>query len=144
MKKNAFYDAEQTDENRERAREQVAPVIKKIVKDEVIVKKGFIITEENMIKVEALGTYSDNFNITIFLGKLLLLLILFIIAFNLFKPPVLIETPAKSRMFLILSLFSIFFVIASLITRYIDPADGLPAAVFCTYSTDNNAYFNSS
>ena len=130
IEENAFYDAEQTDENRERAREQVAPVIKKIVKDEVIVKKGFIITEENMIKVEALGTYSDNFNITIFLGKLLLLLILFIIAFNLFKPPVLIETPAKSRMFLILSLFSIFFVIASLITRYIDPADGLPAAVF--------------
>ena len=66
---NTFYDSDQTDAKRLRAREQVEPVIKKIVKDEVIVKRGFIITEEDMIKIEALGSYSDNLNFSILIGK---------------------------------------------------------------------------
>ncbi len=130
IEENAFYDSKLTDENKLRAREQVDPVIKKLVKDEVIVKRGFIITEENMIKVEALGNYSDSLSFTIFIGKLFLLIFLFIITFKLFSPPVLLKTPAKSRMYLILALFTIYIISVSLVTRYLTDAEGRPAAVF--------------
>ena len=127
---NTFYDSEQTEKNRERTAEQVEPVVKKLVKDEVIVKKGFIITKENMIKVEALGNYSDNLNITIFFGRLFFLIFLFIISYNLFKPPILVETPGKSRLYLTLALFSIFILTAAVITRYTNPYPGIPESVF--------------
>jgi len=130
VEENTFYDSEQTKNNRDRAREQVLPVIKKIVKDEVIVKRGFIITEENMIKVEALGTYSDNLNITIFLGRLIFIIFLAIVSYIILRPPVLVATPAKSRMYLIMVLFSIYIVIAALITRYTNLSENLPEAVY--------------
>ena len=126
---NTFYDSEQTDARRQRAREQVEPVVKKIVKDEVIVKKGFIITEEDMIKVEALGTYSDNLNFSILIGKFLFLLCIFFISYYLFKPPVL-ETPSRSRMFVVLSLYLIFILSAALVSRYAKLDDGIPISVF--------------
>ena len=126
---NTFYDSDQTDAKRLRAREQVDPVIKKIVKDEVIVKKGFIITEEDMIKIEALGSYSDNLNFSILIGKFFLLLFIFFITYFLFRPPVL-KTPARSRMIIILALYSIFIVTASLVSRYITPEEGLTISVY--------------
>ncbi|MDC7227169.1 MAG: HDIG domain-containing protein [Spirochaetales bacterium] len=127
---NAFYDSEQTEANKKRAREQVEPVIKKIVKDEVIVKKGFIITEEDMIKIEALGLYSDNHNFTSLFGKLFLLVIILIVSLNLLRPPVLLESPALSRMYLMLTLFAIFILAAALESRYMNLAEGMPLAVF--------------
>ncbi|HAK47187.1 MAG TPA: metal-dependent phosphohydrolase, partial [Spirochaeta sp.] len=127
---NTFYDFEQTEANQTRVREQVEPVIKKIVKDEVIVKKGFIITAEDMIKVEALGSYSDSLSFTLLFGKFFLLMMIFIISYKLFRPPVLLKTPARSRMFLVFSLYSIFIISAALVSRYITPADGLPISAY--------------
>lgn len=130
VEENAFYDAEQTKNNRDRAREQVLPVIKKIVKDEVIVKKGFIITQENMIKVEALGSFSDTLNVSVFFGRLIFIILLSIIAYNLLKPPILVAAPAKSRLYLMMILYSIFIVTAALISRYSNLAEGFPEAIY--------------
>ena len=130
VEENAFYDSVTTEENRQRAREQVEPVVKKIVKDEVIVKKGFIITEENMVKVKALGNYSDNMNFSFFFGKMFFLIFLFLFAFNVFRPPVLVRVPLKSRLYLIFALFSIFIISSSLVVRYLSGSNNLPAAVF--------------
>ena len=127
---NTFYDAEQTKSKRERAYEQVEPVVRKLVKDEVIVKKGFIISNENMVKIEALGVYSDNLNISIFFGRLVYILILFIISYKLLKPPILVKTPATSRLYIILGFFAVYAVVSALVSRYTDPAAGMPESVF--------------
>ena len=127
---NSFYDADQTKTNRERAREQVEPVIKKIVEDEVIVKKGFIITEENMIKIDALGTYSDSLNLFNLFGRLVYIIFLATVAYNLLRPPILVKIPAKSRLYTIMVLLVIYILLAALISRYVDPPEGMPEAVY--------------
>ncbi|MBI9105535.1 MAG: HDIG domain-containing protein [Spirochaetales bacterium] len=130
IEENAFYDSEQTKSNRDRAREQVLPVVKKMVKDEVIVKRAFIITEENMVKVEALGNFSDNLNVSIFFGRLIFIIFLAIVSYKLLRPPILLAVPAKSRLYLIMVLFSFYILTAALITRYTNHSGSLPEAVY--------------
>ena len=130
IEENAFYDSEQTELRRLRVLEQVEPVVKKIVKDEVIVKKGFIITEDDMIKVTALGNYSDTMSFTFLFGKMFYLIIIFFIAYNLFKPPVLVKKPAKTRLYLLLILFSIYILGNSLLVRFLSITLNFFSSVF--------------
>ncbi len=130
IEENSFYDSELTEKNRARARDQVDPVIKKMVKGEVIVKKGFIITEENMIKVEALGSFSEKVNVTVFFGRFLYLLFLFIISVKLLQPPILLKTPIRNMLFLMLILFAVYSVTSSLVIRYLNLQEGMIFAAF--------------
>ncbi len=130
IEENSFYDSELTEKNRARARDQVEPVIKKMVKGEVIVKKGFIITEENMIKVEALGSFSEKVNVTVFLGRFLYLLFLFIISVKLLQPPILLRTPIRNMLFLMLILFAVYSVTSSLVIRYLNLQEGMIFSAF--------------
>ena len=130
LKENTFFDSEQTSFKKKRARDQVQPVVKKLVKNEVIVKKGFLVSSEDMVKVKALGTFTDSKNYSILLGKLIILLFIFIVGFYIFKPPVLVKTPARHYLYTIIIMFIIYILTAILLKRYLKTNEFLPVSIF--------------
>lgn len=101
---NAFYDHEQTEVNRRRARESVTPVVNEVNEGDVIVRKGFVVTEEDMEKIEALGTRQNRLNVRGILGSFLFLLLLYIGALTLLSPPLLkVRLDEVQRYFVLIS-----------------------------------------
>ncbi|TFG62162.1 MAG: hypothetical protein E4H36_08635, partial [Spirochaetales bacterium] len=74
---NAFYDEEQTVRNRDRALRAMEPVVRKILKGEHVVKKGFVITEDDFEKIKALGNHAASVNLQVLIGNALFMLLLF-------------------------------------------------------------------
>jgi cyclic-di-AMP phosphodiesterase PgpH len=74
---NAFYDAQTTNENRRKAREAVEPVVRKLVAGEPIVNQGQIVTDEDMVKIRALGERSTTVNVLSLAGTVFFLVVLY-------------------------------------------------------------------
>jgi putative nucleotidyltransferase with HDIG domain len=76
LRPNAFYNAELTREMQDAAAEKVQPVIVSIRKDEKIIGKGEIITEEHALKLEKLGLLKKEFPLKRLFGAAFLVAIL--------------------------------------------------------------------
>jgi cyclic-di-AMP phosphodiesterase PgpH len=81
IRENAFFNADQSLKNLDQARKSVDPVVRKIVKGERIIRKGFIVTDADVQKVKAIGANSMKANSRPFFGLALYLLMLYILAF---------------------------------------------------------------
>lgn len=70
---NAFYDAENTNLHRARARSEVEPVTERLVRGQVLARRGDVISESTAQRVAALGQFARTVNVNqIFAGALLL------------------------------------------------------------------------
>ncbi len=88
IEENTFYNADETEKYRERALEEVEPVMKTIVEGERIVKEGYVISPENMAEIAVLDRFSRRDNINAVLGTIVILLIVGALALFLLNPPV--------------------------------------------------------
>ncbi len=74
---NAWYDSPNTRVQRNRARAEVEPVTEKLVKGQVLVRRGDIVTEAAAQKIRALSEYSMTVDLNGMAGSALLLLGIF-------------------------------------------------------------------
>ena len=73
---NAFYDAENTDLHRTRARGEVEPVTERLVRGQVLARRGDVISESTALRVKALGEFARTVNVNQIVGSALLLAVL--------------------------------------------------------------------
>jgi cyclic-di-AMP phosphodiesterase PgpH len=84
LRENLVYQADESEAKLESAIKQVAPVLVVIDKGQRIIKRGFIITEENYAQLEALASSGVYIDIRHFLGTLLFLVILALSSYYVF------------------------------------------------------------
>jgi len=107
---NTFFDPESTRKNRERIGSEVEPVRIKLLKGEIIVQKGFIVSEEDMEKIEAMGAYTASVNVNTLVGNLILLLILALLSLYLLNPPIAVKRISREKQVFLLFLFLFFYI----------------------------------
>jgi cyclic-di-AMP phosphodiesterase PgpH len=114
---NAFFDAERTALNQTKAGEAVVPVVRKLVKGERIVKSGAVISEQDMLKITALGEYSTTVSLNSFIGTGFFLLIVYLLASVLFLPPFAQKKPERKQIYLILGIATGYLILAVIFVR---------------------------
>jgi cyclic-di-AMP phosphodiesterase PgpH len=114
-RENAFYDADETAHREEMAMGALEPVVRTLQKDETIVKEGFVITEEDMVKVRALGDMKAVVDFSVLAGTAILLLFLFILSAFLLNPPVIKKQLDSGLQYLLLGMSFLYAVMAAVI-----------------------------
>lgn len=120
-KENCFYDFEETQQKRERVLTNAAPVYKTIKKEDIIVKKGFVITDTDMEIINAMGGAGIQTNYRQIIAVLMYVLSLFYLAYILFTLP--IEktlTAEKGNNLLILVMAEVFFMFILIVFKLTD------------------------
>ncbi len=126
---NGFFDAEETEKSRQKAMDEVEPVQAKLVRDQVIVRRGDIIDAETAARIRALGEYSVTVNLNSIAGNILFLLIVFFFSLFMFQKRV-VGRSLKHNQVLFLAATALIFLLASaLLARFFTPAGGIPFSV---------------
>jgi putative nucleotidyltransferase with HDIG domain len=126
---NGFFDAEETEKSRQKAMEEVEPVQAKLVRDQVIVRRGDIIDAETAARIRALGEYSVTVNLKSISGNVLFLLILFFFALFLFQERVVGRSLKRNQVLFLAATVLTFLLASALLARFFTPADGIPFSV---------------
>jgi len=125
---NGFLDIEQTLKAKARAVEGVEPVQAKLARDQVILRKGDLVTEEAALQIKALSEYSANVSSSRIVGNALFVLIVY--GFCLFLlGSALLRTPLKRSQALFLAALSLsYLILAGVFVNLLEPPGGLPLA----------------
>jgi putative nucleotidyltransferase with HDIG domain len=129
-KENAFHDSEQTLIKIERAQAEAQPVMIKLVKGQKIVKKGFLITNEDMRKLRAIGVSAVTINVFTILGTGLTILLMFAMAVILLRPPLAKGAFSQNYIYLLLGMIFCHLVLLVLLSQFIDIRSDIPLAIF--------------
>jgi cyclic-di-AMP phosphodiesterase PgpH len=76
---NVYLDAEETRRKQIEAEEQVTPFIATVKQNEIIIREGEIITEEHLVKLEALGLKTPHTSKVAFIGIAILVIIIILL-----------------------------------------------------------------
>jgi len=111
-KENLFFDYNETFKKKEALLANIEPVYKTVMAGDVIVKKGFVISDSDMEKIQALRKTSKHLNIGGLSGTIIFFILTFIIAIVV-VPPVMEcnKTRKQSYMLFFMALAEIFFFI---------------------------------
>ncbi len=126
---NAFFDADATRQRRERARAEVAPMMEKLTRGEVIVRRGDLVSESAAAKIRALADYARTVDVNGILGEAFFLVVVFLLALFLLSMKAAPAALRREHVFLLLALGLLHLVIASLVVRFVSLPDWMPAAV---------------
>jgi len=126
---NGFFDTEETEKSRQKAMAEVEPVQAKLVRDQVIVRRGDIIDAETAAQIRALGEYSVTVNLNSIAGNVLFLLILFLFALFLFQKRVVGRYLKRTQVLFLAATVLTFLLASALLARFFTPAEGIPFSV---------------
>jgi putative nucleotidyltransferase with HDIG domain len=126
---NGFFNTGETEKNRQKAMAEVEPVQAKLVRDQVIVRRGDIVDSETAAQIRALGEYSVTVNLNSIAGNILFLLILFFFALFLFQKRVVGRSLKRNQVLLLAATVLTFLLASALLARFFTPAEGIPFSV---------------
>ena len=126
---NGFYDAEETEKRRRRAMAETEPVQAKLVRDQVIVRKGDIITEKTAEQIRALGEYSTTLNLTSLASSILLVLLGYAFALFALQERVIGIKLRRKHILFLATLLGVYLLLAALVYSFFTPPLMLPFAV---------------
>ena len=127
---NTFFAADETAENKQKAVENVSPIKRKLQAGEYLLKKGEIITQGEKEKIHAMVAFSKKINLYGILGSILFLGFLTTLAFFLLRPPLTAIRLNNTQLFILLSFFVIYMVIAIIVDRWKPADEWVPFAIF--------------
>ncbi len=129
---NGFLDLGETLKAKTKAVEQVEPVLAKLSRDQVIIRKGDLVTEEEALQIRALSEYSANVSISSIAGNALYVLIVFALCPFLLTAlaPALKRSQLAFLAGIILSYLALAAVIFNLLEAPAGPAAGRVPADF--------------
>ena len=111
-RENCFYDFQETTVKRERILSESAPIYVNINKGDLIVKKGFIISETDMAKINAMGNVVVSTNYRKVFGIILYLISVYFISFVLFSSTVLRKKMSKIDLYLLITMGELYLIYA--------------------------------
>ena len=129
-KENLFFDYNETNKKKETLLANLDPVYKTLMQGDVIVKKGFIISDSDMEKIEALKQNSSTMNFGGITGTVIFLLLLFVMGVVII--PIIMEQNKGrkySYMFFFLILIEIFFFLFLVLVKTPPLFDNIIAAL---------------
>ena len=109
-KENCFYDYQETTAKRERILSESEPLYMNIEKGELIVKRGFIISETDMAKINAMGDVVISTNYRKVSGIILFLISVYFISTILFSKTVLRKKMSVADFFFLIIMGEIYLV----------------------------------
>lgn len=80
LRPNMIFDQNATEKNRKEAMEKVAPVTHTVRRDEIIIRSGDVVTEDDIKILEALGLQKSKINYLSIIGTIILISIMIILA----------------------------------------------------------------
>ena len=114
---NAFYDRESTSLHRTRARGEVEPVTERLVRGQVLARRGDVVSESTAQRVKALGTFERTVNVNQIAGSALLLACSLAFAVWLLSPHALGFALERGQVLLLAALSVILVAAAAALAR---------------------------
>jgi len=130
ISENVFFSSDDTAQRLAESRSRVEPVVKQIERGDRVIKKGFIVSKDDMIRLRALGlslTKSDPAHVT---GQILVLLFVFGFFIYLLNPRVIGRLLKPTEVYLLSGLTAAYLVGAVFASRVIVSFDFFPSAIF--------------
>ncbi|MDX9801320.1 MAG: hypothetical protein RBT69_08300, partial [Spirochaetia bacterium] len=115
---NCFYDFEETQRKRERVLLNTTPVLSSIKKGDVIVEKGFIITDSDMEIIKTMGSTVTNTNYRKITAILLYMISIYFLSLILFTQKGVIRKNEPGDVMLLLVLAELFFVYTLVVLKF--------------------------
>lgn len=132
---DCFLNREETLNKRQKVYNEVEPVLGKLVKGQVIIRKGDIITESIKSKIDALGEYSFQINVKGITGAVLFLAVLFILTLYLLNANIIGIRLNKEQIRLLAGLTVAYSIIAVVLFRVSGLSDWIPFSVIIPTAT---------
>jgi putative nucleotidyltransferase with HDIG domain len=129
VRENVFFSLPDTLQRVAEVRSQVEPVVKRIEKGKRIIKKGFIISDENMQELRALRLNNPHRDPRDAVSVLLTLLLIFLLLVHLSGLPVLGRSLSVQEIYLLSALTALYFIGAGLLKNMALSAEHLPISV---------------
>ncbi|MBR3671374.1 MAG: HDIG domain-containing protein [Spirochaetia bacterium] len=129
-KENLFFDYNETNKKKETLLANLDPVYKTLMQGDVIVKKGFIISDSDMEKIDALKQSSSTLDLGGIIGTVIFLSILFIMGIVII-PIVMDQNRGRKQSYMLffLILIEIFFFLFLILVKTPPLFDNLIAAL---------------
>ena len=129
-KENLFFDYNETNKKKETLLANLDPIYKTLMQGDVIVKKGFIISDSDMEKIEALKNWSSGTDVSGIIGTVIFLVLLFIMGIVII-PDVMEKNKARKQSYMIffLILIEIFFFLFLILVKTPPLFDNIIAAL---------------
>ncbi len=109
-RENCFYDFDETQKKRERVLLNTNPVFSTIRKGDVIVEKGFIITDKDMEIIKSMGSTVTKTNYRKITAVLMYLLSIYFLSYILFSLPGVIRKTVRGDILLVIIMGELFFI----------------------------------
>jgi putative nucleotidyltransferase with HDIG domain len=126
---NGFLDMSQTEKYRQKAMEEVEPVQAKLAKDQVIVRKGDIISQEAAAQTKALGEYSATVNLSSIAGYTLFLLMVFALGLFLVRERVIGMSLKRPQLLFFAVMVLLHLLLAAVLARLYVPLKNFPFSI---------------
>jgi putative nucleotidyltransferase with HDIG domain len=126
---NCFFDEVETELQRRKAGDEVEEVIRKLVRGQVIVRKGDIIDDEDLIRIRAIGESAVTFNINTIVGTAILLAIIYAVAFMLLGKNFFGKSLSDNEVYFLTGMAFLYIVIASALTQVPWESNWIPVSV---------------
>ncbi len=126
---DCFYSESETSKRKQKILSEVEPVMVRLVKGQVIVRKGDIITPTIKAEIDAIGEYTLQLNIMNIVGSLFFLALVFILVLFLLSSKVLNHSLERDELYLITGLLFVYLVIAVIFNRVDGISEWLPFSV---------------
>jgi putative nucleotidyltransferase with HDIG domain len=129
IRENVFFSPSDTSQRVEEVRSQVEPVVKRIEKGKRIIKKGFVITDENMQELRALRLNNPDRDPRDAISIFLILFLIFLMLVHLSGLPVLGRILSVQEIYLLSALTALYFIAAALLKNMAIRVEHLPISV---------------
>ncbi len=126
---NCFYDSQMTQERRNRARADVDPVVEKLARGQVLVRRGDLITEPIALRIQALNASMKTLDARGIIGSVLFLLVVFSLAFFLLGMRGAGVPIRRNNALLLLGLGLGHVIVSALVVRFVELPDWVPVSV---------------
>ncbi|MDR0486967.1 MAG: HDIG domain-containing protein [Treponema sp.] len=129
VRENVFFSPEESQRRIDKIREQTAPVIYTIEKGKKIIRKGFVITEDDMRELRALYSSYHEKDPRKVIGSFFLVL-LFYILFIMLRGRIFLKRALNSSERYLVSALIGFYIIGSVLLKNLSPGfEGFPVAL---------------
>jgi hypothetical protein len=116
---NTFYDDDATEKKRAEAIQGAEPVIKRMQKGDTIIRKGTVITDDDIEQIAQLKKHTAAAGFLTILRTALFLLLIYGFAFVMFRPPFVKKRLGSENIYILLGMF-IFYLLVALIFKQFD------------------------
>jgi putative nucleotidyltransferase with HDIG domain len=125
---NGFFDAEETEKRRRKAMTEVEPLQAKLVRDQVIVRKGDIITEKTAEQIRALGEYSTTVNLKSLFSSILFVTLMYGFAVFAFQERFVGLRLKRKHIVFLATLLVFYLLLAAILYNFFTPPSTVPFA----------------